>query len=98
MKMELEQARREIAAIDEELAALFERRMHTAAEIAAWKAAHDLPVRDEAQEARVLERGATQIADPALREPYLALLREIMRLSRGYQQKLMNKTKRGMKA
>ena len=98
MKMELEQARREIAAIDEELAALFERRMHTAAKIAAWKAAHDLPVRDEAQEARVLERGAAQIADPALREPYIALLREVMRLSRDHQQTLISKTRGGTTA
>lgn len=86
--MTLEEARAEIAAIDREMAALFARRMAAAERIAAWKAERGLPIRDEAQEARVLERNATQIDDPAKRALYLDFLRQVMRLSRQYQEQL----------
>ena len=72
--MELEHLREEIRAVDEEMAALFVRRMETARKIAAYKRAHELPVEDRAQEARVLAgRGA--LVEDALRPYYLEFLR-----------------------
>ncbi|MBR0311458.1 MAG: chorismate mutase [Oscillospiraceae bacterium] len=87
--MTLEEARAEIAAIDREMAALFERRMAAAEPIADWKREHGLPVLDEAQEARVIARGAAQIENPAIRALYPDFQRGVMRLSREYQRQRM---------
>ena len=87
--MTLEEARAEIAAIDREMAALFARRMAAAEPIADWKQMYGLPIRDEAQEARVIERGVAQIDDPAIRALYSDFQRNVMRLSREYQRQRM---------
>ncbi|MBR3561057.1 MAG: chorismate mutase [Oscillospiraceae bacterium] len=87
--MTLEEARAEIAALDREMAALFARRMAAVESVAEWKKAQGLPVLDEAQEARVLERGAAQIDDPVIRALYLEFQRGVMRLSREHQQRWM---------
>lgn len=87
--MDIEEARAEIAAVDREMAALFERRMAAAASVAAWKQERGLPVLDKAQEERVLERNAPLVADPEQRELYLIFLRDVMGLSRRYQHRLL---------
>ncbi len=82
--MELEHLREEIRAVDEEMAALFVRRMETARKIAAYKRAHELPVEDRAQEARVFAgRGA--LVEDALRPYYLEFLRSTMDVSKRWQ-------------
>lgn len=81
----LQKARAEIDRIDTELARLFQARMAAAAEIAAWKRARGVPIRDPAREARVLARGAERMEDPALRPYYAAFQQELMALSRAYQ-------------
>ncbi len=86
---QLEEARQEINAVDEALAELFARRMEAAARIAAYKRANHLPVLDPAREQVVLERAAARVRTPALREPYLRLMRELMAISRDYQQQLL---------
>ena len=90
--MTLEESRAEIASIDRDMAALFERRMTVAKEIAAWKKEHGLPVLDRAQEARVLARGEAWISDPVKRAFYPAFLQTVMRLSREYQERLMEES------
>ena len=83
--MELEHLREEIRAVDEEMAALFVRRMETARKIAAYKRAHELPVEDRAQEARVLAGRGTLIEDAALRPYYLEFLQDMMDVSKRWQ-------------
>lgn len=83
--MELEELRARIRAVDEEMAALFVRRMECSAQIAAYKRAHGLPVEDRAQEARVLAGRGALIEDNALRPYYLELLRCEMELSKRWQ-------------
>ena len=83
--MELEHLREEIRAVDEEMAALFVRRMETARKIAAYKRAHKLPVEDRAQEARVLAGRGTLIKDAALRPYYLEFLQDMMDVSKRWQ-------------
>ena len=87
--MNLEEARAEIAAVDREMVALFERRMEIAEAIAAWKQERGLPVRDQGQEKRVLENNSALIHDPRKRELYLDFQREVMRLSRRWQRRWM---------
>lgn len=85
--MELEELRARIRAVDEEMAALFVRRMEVSAQIAAYKRAHGLPVEDRAQEARVLAGRGALIEDDALRPYYLELLRCEMELSKRWQRR-----------
>lgn len=85
--MELEEARDIIRETDEAMAALFVRRMAAAAEIAAYKRAHGLPVEDRAQEARVLAGRGALIEDDDLRPYYLELLQETMELSKRWQRR-----------
>ena len=87
--MNLAEARAEIAAVDREMAALFERRMEIAEAIAAWKQERGLPVRDDAQEERVLKTNSALIQDLRKRELYLSFQREVMRLSRRWQRQWM---------
>ena len=87
--MDIEEARAEIAAIDREMAGLFERRMTAAESVAVWKKARGLPILDKAQEERVLERNNALVSDPKKRALYLSFQREVMRLSRLYQRRLM---------
>ena len=89
---ELQGARARIDRIDGELAVLFEARMAAAAEIAAWKRAHDRPVRDPAREREVLDRAAARIADPALRPRFAAVMEALMEQSRAYQKELLAET------
>lgn len=81
----LEQSREEIDRIDTEMAKLFERRMETCREIAAYKKEHDLPITDPEREAKVLESGCRRIGDPQLQKYYAAFLQNTMFLSRAYQ-------------
>ena len=81
----LEQARQEIDAVDAELAALFERRMKAVLAVARYKKEHGLPIYDPTREARVLEKAAAQIQDPALRPYYLDHLRNRMELAKQYE-------------
>ena len=90
----LDDARLGIRAVDDDIAALFERRMRLVAEIAEYKKAHGLPVRDPAREKDVLEHGADAIKDGTLRGYYLRFLQDEMYLSREYQEELLGEVPR----
>lgn len=55
---ELQQARVEIDAVDQEMARLFERRMAACRQVAQYKKERGLPILDANREAAVIERGA----------------------------------------
>ena len=90
----LEEARREINEIDEELAKLFVRRMRASEKVAQYKQEHGLPVQDPAREARILQRNALRVEDETLREYYVNFMEKNMELSRSYQHRLLD----GMRA
>lgn len=54
--MELEEARREIDGIDDQILRLFLRRMKLTEEVSVYKKEHRLPVRDDTREQEILER------------------------------------------
>ncbi len=64
---ELEQARREIDAVDAEMAALFCRRMDAVRRVAAYKQARGLPVLDAAREEAVVDKNLRPAAGRGLR-------------------------------
>lgn len=81
----LENARAEIDAVDEQLAALFERRMAAVLEVAHYKQAHGLPIFDAAREAAVLEKAAARIHEPALRPFYRDHVQNMMDVAKQYE-------------
>lgn len=85
----LDDARSKINAIDNEMAHLFEKRMHAAAVVAAYKEAHGLPILDNAREAQVISRNASLIEDEAVREHYITFLKNTIAVSRAYQEQLL---------
>ena len=85
---ELQQARVEIDAVDQEMARLFERRMAACRQVAQYKRERGLPILDANREAAVIERGAQRVEDPDLREYYTCFLRDVMKTSRSYQSRL----------
>lgn len=87
--MDLTTARQIIRTADEEMAALFVKRMQAAGEIAAYKAAHGLQIEDKAQEARVIEHCSALIEDDALRSCYVQFLKNTIEVSKRFQHRLM---------
>ena len=84
---DLETVRQTIDEADREMAALFVKRMEAVRKIAAYKAAHGIPVRDEARERAVIEKNVARIANGDLRDYYVSFLQNLMEISRRYQRK-----------
>ena len=87
---DLTQCRAELDAIDSQLVALFEQRMRVSREVALYKHAHRLNILDASREDAVLQSRAAQATDDALRQPVVTLFREIMRLSREEQRRVLD--------
>ena len=89
--MQLDECRQKIDVIDEKIRELFEQRMDVAAEVAAYKIEHDMPVlvpEREAQKLAEITGGARDAFDAtALRE----LFTQIMAISRKKQYQLIEK-------
>ena len=87
--MELQEIRDEIRQIDEEMAELFCRRMEAVRKVAAYKNRRGLPILDPEQEARVIEGRSLLIKDPELRPFYIEFLKDVMKVSKHWQQYLI---------
>lgn len=77
--------RRQIDAIDRQMARLFEERMQISRAIGEWKKATGKPVRDEKREAEMLDSHSQWLTDISLRESYRTFLQGILQLSRDVQ-------------
>lgn len=89
--MDLNDYRKQIDEIDEQLVQLFRQRMEAAAAIAAYKKANGLPVLDAGRERAKLEDVCSKVP-AALRGHTAALYAAIFAESRAYQQRLMEET------
>ena len=87
---DIEKARREINEIDSEMAALFERRMIAAREVAQYKRERGLQLEDLAREAEVIARNSELIENDDIRSYYVNFLQYEMDLSKKYQHKLIH--------
>ncbi|MBQ9773509.1 MAG: chorismate mutase [Clostridia bacterium] len=85
----LAEARREINAVDAEMAALFVRRMRAAEKVAEYKKAHALPILDAEREELVVRNNAKLVEDETLRSYYVNFIRNNMAVSRAYQERLL---------
>ena len=86
---ELEQARREIDAVDAEMAALFCRRMDAVRRVAAYKQARGLPVLDASREEAVVAKNCARLPDEAYAEYYEDFIRHTMGLSREFKREVL---------
>ncbi|MBO5262027.1 MAG: chorismate mutase [Clostridia bacterium] len=85
---ELEQARKIINEVDEQMAALFEKRMYASELVAKYKKEHGLSILDEEREKQVIHNNSALIKNPVYQEYYAEFIKETMRISRSYQSRL----------
>ena len=90
MGTQLEEARKIINEIDEQMAQLFVRRLKAAEMVFEYKKQFGLPVLDSKREAVVIERNAAFVEDDLLKEYYIDHLKHLMSMSRAYQYRLQN--------
>ena len=89
MELDLNEIRQTIDETDEQLVALFEKRMALASQVAAYKKERKLPILDSKREAMVTEKNILRLSNKAY-APYLAdFLKELMQISRSYQSTLL---------
>lgn len=88
--MDLTELRREVDQIDEELVALFIKRMEITEEIARYKNVHNLPIADPGRERQKIAAVAAQV-DSSMHTYTDALYSLIFELSRTHQEKQLNR-------
>lgn len=88
--MDIDEARAEIAKVDEQIAALFVQRMEAARDIAAYKRERGLPIEDKEQEARVIAQRGALVEDEDLRSFYVQFLQDTMDVCKRWQHRLMD--------
>ena len=89
----LNKAREQIDIIDKEMATLFEKRMQAVKEVAEYKIEHALPVFDKEREDKILQSCTSKLFDQTLAEYYVDYVKNLMRVSKNYQNKIMGNIK-----
>lgn len=87
----LDDARKKINEIDEEMAKLFEQRMQAVGDVIRYKMEHQLDVLDTAREQQVIENNKKFIREEAYQEYYETFIKEVMAISRSYQKRIISK-------
>ena len=72
------------------MAQLFEKRMEMSEQVAAFKKARGLSIRDAERERELIDRNRRHITDPAVASYYVQFLRGVLDLSCAYQSRLLN--------
>lgn len=86
----LEKQRNTIDRIDREIVALFEERTRTVEEVAEIKLANGMEILDSSREKLVIEKVQSYLQDPTLKYELADLYENIMRISRGHQERWMS--------
>lgn len=92
--MNLEEARKEINVVDQELVLLLEKRMRAVVAVAEYKKLNNIPILDEKREAIVLEKVKNLVENQEFSESILEIFQNIMDATKKYQAK---KIKNGSK-
>ena len=87
VNLNLDEIRAEISAINDEMLALFVKRMELSAQVAAYKKANGLPTLDRKREEAILQKVADNTGDE-FRQNAIQLFRTMMDLSKEYQDTL----------
>ena len=92
---ELELCRKEIDAIDKEMARLYEERMKIVSRVAKYKIQNGMPVLDKKREAEIIDRRTGEMENQDLAFYYRSFLEGVMKSSRAFQGDLIaNQSKR----
>lgn len=86
--MDLDQIRKDIDQIDQELVALLEKRMVCVGQIIEYKEQQGLPVLDQRREREVLEKVGSLVTDEQYRSTIQAQFRDLMARSRDFQEEV----------
>lgn len=87
---DLDQYRKEIDKIDEELIALFEKRMGVSKDIVNYKKEHGLPVFQPEREQSVIEKNTSRIKEEALKSYGATFIQDLMNVSKAYQSSFLD--------
>ncbi len=83
--MKLDELRKQINEIDQEMLKLFEKRMHVAKSIGEYKKENNLPVLDKNREEALMNLMKSKVEDKDLIDLYASFLNHLMSLSKDYQ-------------
>lgn len=89
--MDISDARKKIDEIDGKMTDLFEKRMNLSAEIAQYKIKNNLPVFDGKREEEIIKNLCSK-TDKSFEKYLTEFYEEIFRISRSYQNNIINKT------
>lgn len=87
----LDDARKRINGIDEEMARLFEERMQAVEDVIQYKKEHHMEVLDVSREQFVIERAASCIQQEKYKESYLAFITSVITISKKYQKSILHR-------
>ena len=87
VNLNLEEIRKEISTINDEMLALFVKRMELSAQVAMYKKANGLPTLDRKREEAILQKVADNTSEE-YRQYAIQLFRTMMDLSKEYQDTL----------
>lgn len=90
MGNKLEEARKIINSVDEQMAKLFVERMRAAEMVYEHKKEYGLPILDQKREDAVIEKNVAAVEDEVLKGYYIDYLKNIMALSRAYQYRMQS--------
>lgn len=90
MGNKLEEARKIINSVDEQMAKLFVERMRAAEMVYEHKKEYGLPILDQKREDAVIEKNVAAVEDEILKGYYIDYLKNIMALSRAYQYRMQS--------
>ncbi len=85
----LNEIRLEINKTDKEMAALFEKRMSLAKQVAEYKIQNSMPIFDAKREAQVVEKNLAYIESDEMKDYYTLFIKDVMDISKKYQEKLI---------
>ena len=80
----------DIEKLDLEMADIFARRMDLVREVAAYKCENGIPVSDNGQDTKSLEKASTLLEDTQLKEYYVRFMKHVLSISRSYQSRIQN--------
>ena len=86
--MDLKECREEINKIDDQMKALFLRRMEVVSQVAKYKIENNMPIFDANRETSMKERLSADTGD--MKEYYLAFLEEMLFQSKNYQKVIID--------
>lgn len=86
----LDVARQIINEVDKKMADLFCERMKAAEMVAEYKKEKGLPVYDAVREEAIIQNNSQKLANPDYTSYYVNFLRDVMKISRSYQHKLLD--------